>query len=175
MESGIHRFRVAKTTTTKSFDSVIITRHLSTEINARACDRCRRLRKRCSKIPPECELCISGGHSCSLGQLADRPVVHSTLPKTASDAGLEATGSASLQSYRGAQRTKSHNVETQLQNTATTSTFDGTYLSYAHAYFSHVHRAYPFLEKQKILSNAKSSAFSNLWADNPDSTVSTFS
>ncbi|KAL2422037.1 hypothetical protein ABEF95_006980 [Exophiala dermatitidis] len=37
-----------------------------------ACNRCRRLKKRCSKQPPRCELCIHAGKRCSLSN-ADAP------------------------------------------------------------------------------------------------------
>ncbi|KAH7061676.1 fungal-specific transcription factor domain-containing protein [Paraphoma chrysanthemicola] len=62
-------------------------------------------------------------------------------------------------------------MDCHAHNAATASTFDGTYLSYVHAYFRHVHRAYPFLDKQETLSNAKASTYLNIWADNPDSII----
>jgi hypothetical protein len=173
MKSSIHRFRVAKTaiTSTNIIDRTSIEVSLYPEDNAQVCDRCRRLKKKCSKTPPACELCTSAGHVCSLGK-AGRQDALSTVTKDVSGAAPGAVGSNSPRVPNGLQLSSPRDLDHHAHNAATASTFDGTYLSYVHAYFRHVHRAYPFLDRQEILSNAKASTYLNVWADNPDSTVS---
>jgi hypothetical protein len=175
MKSHTHRFRVAKTSTaTASLIHNTIAEHcLHAGTRSQACTRCRLLKKKCSKIPPTCELCMSGGHICSLGDLAGRQNAMSTTPNVAQDTGLSSMGSEPLQEQSGVQLFSPHTLDQHAHNAAATaSTFDGTYLSYVHAYFRHVHRAYPFLDRKEILSNAKASAYLNVWADNPASIVS---
>jgi hypothetical protein len=173
MKFRTHRFRVAKTatTTTTFFGGANIEPYLRTEAisQLQACDGCRRLKKRCSKTPPACELCISRGHICSLAPLATGQNASSTTPDDAEDTILGSVSSETAQEQNGTQ------LSSPLVHPATASNFDGTYLSYVHAYFRHVHRAYPFLDKQEILSNAKASTYVNVWANNPDSIVSAFS
>lgn len=176
MKSAIHRFRVAKTatTTTTFIDRTNLEVSLYPEANAQVCDRCRRLKKKCSKTPPACELCTSGGHSCSLGLPANRRDASTTMTKGAPGGAIVSVSSNSPHEQHEVQLPSPRDMDHHAHNTATASTFDGTYLSYVHAYFRHVHRAYPFLDRQEILSNAKASTFLNVWADNPDSTVSAF-
>lgn len=171
MKFHTHRFRVSKTTTStvnssnsKNFPNI--------EANTQACSRCRRLKKRCSKNPPECELCASAGHVCSLAHLAISPTDPTTSPNTISEDISTSTTTSVLREQGGVQSSPTRDVERQANNAATASTIDGTYLSYLHAYFRHVHRAYPFLDKQEILGFARASAYRNLWTDNSDSIVS---
>ena len=171
MEFRTHRFRVSKATAS-TVNRSNIEHHLNTEANAQACSRCRRLKKRCSKIPPECELCASGGHLCSLARVAVSPAALSTTSNNASEGISRSTVIATSPALSESGPILSADVERQAHNAATASSFDGTYLSYVHAYFRHVHRAYPFLDKKEILGHAKASAYLNLWADNPDSIVS---
>lgn len=169
MKFHTHRFRVAKTTSSVATTSA--EHFLNTEGNAQACNRCRRLKKRCSKLPPQCELCLHGGHVCSLGQLAITPNVASNTLESTRSTGVVPASSAGQTDQGDVRLSSPRNAQSHAQNTATASTFDGTYLSYVHAYFRHVHRAYPFLDRQEILSDAKASAFLNVWA-NEDSIVS---
>lgn len=172
MKFHTHRFRVAKTTTTKSVHSASIVHRPSTEFNPHACSRCRCLKKRCSKVPPACDLCVSGGHTCSLGLQTITPTSLSTSPHDEPDAGPRSVSSEVLPGQDRLGLSSPQNIERPAHDAVTASTFDGTYLSYVHAYFRHVHRAYPFLRRQEILSNAKASAYLNVWADDPDSIVS---
>jgi hypothetical protein len=175
MKSHTHRFRVAKTSTATAnlINSTSAEHYLHPGVRPQTCTRCRLLKKKCSKTPPTCELCMSGGHICSLGHLAGRQNASSATPNVAQDTGLGSVGSESLQEQSGLQLPIPHTLDHHTHNAAATaSTFDGTYLSYVHAYFRHVHRAYPFLDRQEILSNAKASAYLNVWADNPASIVS---
>lgn len=174
MKFHTHRFRVAKatTTTTNFIDSANVEHYLHQYANTQACNRCRRLKKKCSKAPPACELCTSRGHICSLGQMPSRQNGSSTTPNGAQDNILGSVSSKTPQVQEGMQLSSPRVMDHHTHNAATASTFDGTYISYVHAYFRHVHRAYPFLDRQEILSNAKASAYLNVWADNPDSIVS---
>jgi hypothetical protein len=175
MKSHTHRFRVAKTSTATAnlIHSTSAEHHLHAGARSQVCTRCRLLKKRCSKTPPSCELCMTGGHICSLGHLAGRQNALSTTQNVAQDTGISSVGAESLQGQSGVQLSSPHTLDQHTHNAAATaSTFDGTYLSYVHAYFRHVHRAYPFLDRQEILSNAKASAYLNVWADNPASIVS---
>jgi hypothetical protein len=173
MKFRTHRFRVAKTatTTTTFYGGANIEPYLRTEANVQlqACDGCRRLKKKCSKTPPACELCISRGHICSLAPLPTAQNASSATPDDVEDTAFVSVNPGTAQEQNGMQLSSPRN------SAATASTFDGTYLSYVHAYFRHVHRAYPFLDRQEILSNAKASTYVNVWADNPDSTVSWYS
>jgi hypothetical protein len=177
MKSHTHRFRVAKLppTTSNIANSTNTEDCLRPGGTSKACNRCRLLKKKCSKTSPTCELCMSGGHICSLGQLAGRQNASptTTTPNVALDTVLRAVASETPQEQRAMQRSSPRTVDYHAHNAAATaSTFDGTYLSYAHAYFRHVHRAYPFLDRQEILNNAKASAYLNVWADNSNSIVS---
>lgn len=170
MKSHTHRFRVAKTST-HSVNITSTEHYLHAEAYAQACSRCRRMKKKCSKVPPACELCVQGGHVCSLTQLAATQELVANIPE--SPGTIRSINSTDGLNHDIAQVLSPHNAERRMQNMVTASTFDGTYLSYVHAYFRHVHRAYPFLDKQEILRDAKASAYLNLWAeDNPDSIAS---
>ncbi|KAH3945594.1 hypothetical protein HBH98_047310 [Parastagonospora nodorum] len=114
---------------------------------------------------------MSGGHVCSLGQLAIKPNAPSTTPNYAQNNTPSSISSESAQQQNGMQLSSPPVMDHETHSAATASTFDGTYLSYVHAYFRHVHRAYPFLDRQEILSNAKASTYLNIWSDNPDSII----
>ena len=168
MKSHTHRFRVAKTTT-RSVNTISTEHYLHAEAHTQACSRCRRMKKKCSKTPPECELCVQGGHVCSLAVVQD----NANQIESPDTIVIGSTISPDGSNHDTAQVSSPHNAGRQVQNEVTASTFDGTYLSYVHAYFRHVHRAYPFLDRREILRDAKASAYLNLWAeDNPDSIAS---
>jgi len=174
MKYHTHRFRIAKLRTTADnfIDGTNIKHSLRLDTGVRVCSRCHRLKKKCSEKPPACELCTSGGHVCSLGQLATRQIAPLTTQNNVQDNALSSFSSDSVHQQNGVQLSSSRVLDRDAHSAATASTFDGTYLSYVHAYFRHVHRAYPFLDRQEILSNAKASTYLNIWADNSDSIVS---
>ncbi|KAI0381308.1 fungal-specific transcription factor domain-containing protein [Hypomontagnella monticulosa] len=73
MESHMARFRLrqpSKNTTTVLETSIA---QSITELSAgriTSCDRCRQFKKKCSRTPPECTICVKAGVECSLGVFA---------------------------------------------------------------------------------------------------------
>ncbi len=74
MESHLSRFRIkpsSSTSTTPESSGSGLTHQEpdASPIPGRvtACDRCRRLKKKCSRTVPECEYCANAGVECSLG------------------------------------------------------------------------------------------------------------
>ena len=183
MKSATHRFRVAKPASPHPITNidarVRLAEHVRNGVTVQACNRCRRLKKRCSKAPPECDLCVAAGHSCSLAQLTNSSSASPNSPNEVTEATSGSTASVVSSALQRNPSPSLHVVDTRVQLQANGATpparaEDASYLSYVHAYFCHVHRAYPFLDKRTTLDKAGASTFPVLWADNPDSIVGAF-
>ncbi|RDW82596.1 hypothetical protein BP6252_03708 [Coleophoma cylindrospora] len=149
-----------------------------------ACQRCRRLKKRCSRTEPQCSQCLAGGLSCSfarspgVSETASGSNVNLQEPLSNSGAIQSANGSARVSvsenteanqiSLHGAQPVKTgvpvHEVQEQIrhQNHGSLSRQirqripeDAAGRAFVNAYFRHIHRAYPFMDKAKLLEDVE--------------------
>ncbi|KKY25076.1 putative fungal specific transcription factor domain-containing protein [Phaeomoniella chlamydospora] len=233
MEQSLHRFRLAASPVRQSRpppDGKISTTQISKKrkldqedqnsMSLPACERCRRLKKRCSKSLPKCDTCIRAGRQCSfafpppegstrvdlearirlLSHHLDRtihegrdkvvtspsenevpltpsvpcpeyPRSTQSIPTLEEHAGYANAGGAALTSGgrdststsgRPAQSLESSESDlrvVQLPATVARSSNRRVNDTVAHrfvdAYFRHVHRAYPFMNKSKILSEER--------------------
>jgi hypothetical protein len=200
MKPTIHRFRVSKpsanpTTTSPDLGSprnigISYPRSYS-PIGLQACDRCKRLKKRCSRKLPECDLCEVAGQKCTLIQQAAmcsnsqqlharidwltryidenmpnlEPGPTNSTPKSAVEL------SETLSPETGLTSENLGHVEAAVGD----SICQGTpFVTFARAYFRHVHRAYPFLDKSEVLHGASQLSSLDFWRHDPKSMVRRF-
>ncbi|KAF9731333.1 hypothetical protein PMIN02_006595 [Paraphaeosphaeria minitans] len=145
MKPTVHRFRVTKRPLPASPSSPVTKRSTAVQ----SCDRCRQQKKKCTKERLSCELCIAHGYECSfeIGLVNPSPSqdpssrdIQAEPPNPDTPNGLE-------------------------QHPSITTVLSHYPSKYVDAYFSHVHRAYPFLDKHQIKARVKALPHYELWTD----------
>jgi hypothetical protein len=199
MKPTIHRFRVSKpsanpTTTSSDLGSPrsigISSARSYSPIGLQACDRCRRLKKRCSRKLPECDLCEVAGQGCTLMQQAamgsnpqqlharidwltryiDEHMPNLEPEPTSSTPNRAVELSETLGQGTDPTSANRGHVEATVRDSISQGT---PFVTFARAYFRHVHRAYPFLDKSEVLRGASQLSSLDLWRDDPTSMVRT--
>lgn len=185
MHGAFQRFRVSKPPFRKTHQQQQQDYLAKSEITSRyavpsACERCRRLKKKCTRTDEgACSLCITAGMICSLPKPTNDPqerekllheriswlsehvnrsrapnVVPVEMVETGKDLAAGTPSQASLMHPESAVRhnpwvTGAHDVEITPKSKKSLS--KEAALRLVDAYFRHVHRAYPFLDRGEVL------------------------
>lgn len=149
-----------------------------------ACERCRRLKRKCSRTLPQCSLCIAAGSICSLSNakiVSYAQVKHlidqvEHLSKRVNGQEEDTVGGLKNipASYRSAvvgndslQNQVVEVVSTEESGVSPDNVLDpalpqhvaqqipseATGRNFVDAYFRHIHRAYPFMDRTKVLQD----------------------
>lgn len=153
MKPTIHRFRVTKRAFPPAPTSPLAVRSAAVQ----ACNRCRRQKKKCTKERPSCALCIAHGYECSFEQ---EPLAISPQSEQSNQ---DAQVDFPVPKPQEQLSDLPPNPGEQLSEVV--SNYGQSPLTYVDAYFSHVHRAYPFLHKDQTKARAKALSHDDRWTD----------
>ncbi|KAL2830483.1 fungal-specific transcription factor domain-containing protein [Aspergillus cavernicola] len=104
-----------------------------------ACDRCRKLKKRCTRGLPDCASCVHAGRRCSYQILQARVEV---LTQFVSELGQQDTHAIETPGWNVESSTPISTAAPRLEIPDPTVLVD--------AFFHHVYRAYPFIDEERI-------------------------
>ncbi|OJJ42241.1 hypothetical protein ASPZODRAFT_170268 [Penicilliopsis zonata CBS 506.65] len=151
MKASLNRFRVQRTAQQDSGAAARIA-------PLPACRRCRQLKKRCTRTAQGCcALCALTGRPCSLMEEAKSPVSRERELQARIEwlSGLVDRGLPAGQSVReletGATLTGAVNAVPTTPEDRESVSIAGS-RRYLQAYFRHVHRAYPFLDSEEVMT-----------------------
>lgn len=162
----MHRFRVGKLGSTVSSTQ-------PARETVPSCMRCRQLKKRCSRTRPQCELCARAGTDCSLSVDITSPLqdrirwLHAYIAQEVPEIESLPTGSelSNCSHIAPAPETgQSDGVGDENHDEANEALGDeqrlpdqeSSMVDLVDAYFHHVNRAYPFIDRTRLMADRAS-------------------
>ncbi|KAL5343569.1 fungal-specific transcription factor domain-containing protein [Aspergillus crustosus] len=141
-----HRFRVQQASSNESR----VGSPISSKPSSRpACDRCRRLKKKCSRTLPDCAGCVHAGRKCSYQVLQAR-VQQLTQYVSELEQEQETHDEDDWARVPESSHTPGHDITESPTNVLVSRLGTPDQTALVDAFFHHVYRAYPFIDEERV-------------------------